>query len=87
VPPGERPQRVCTVLFNGSWTRVTMARSLFEACRNAWDWFQDPFWKGPRPTPDTVFSVRVVGREEWPVYRVRVQSFLAPHTLERSMPE
>jgi hypothetical protein len=60
-----------------------MAASLFEACRTAWAWFNDPFWKGPHPTPDTVFTVRVVGLEQ-AVYRVRGRSFLAPEArIER----
>jgi hypothetical protein len=71
------PSRTYAVSF-GSWTHVTMASSLFEACRNAWEWFNDPFWEGAHPTPDTVFTVRVVGSEP-AVYRVRGRPFLVPN--------
>jgi hypothetical protein len=61
-----------------------MAHSLFEARWNAWEWFQDPFWKGPRPTPDTVFTVR----GGWPGgaarLRVRAKSFIDGNGTQRS---
>jgi hypothetical protein len=27
------------------------------------NWFADPHWRGPRPRPDTVFEVTLVGDE------------------------
>jgi hypothetical protein len=81
------PSRTCTVSF-GNWTHVTMASSLFEACRIAWDWFNDPYWQGPHPTADTVFTVRIVGQDRHDVYRVRGRSFLAPEArLDQSSAE
>jgi hypothetical protein len=68
------PSKTCTVSF-GNWTHVTMASSLYEAGRNAWEWFQDPFWQGPKPTLDTIFKVRIVGQYDR-VYRIRPRSFL-----------
>lgn len=51
-----------------------MARTVFEAVRNAWDALQDPWWQGPRPTPETVFEVSVTGSGER--FRVAAQKAL-----------
>jgi len=40
---------------------VTEVRTLFEAVRNAIDFFAHPYWRGPKPKPDEVFSVALVG--------------------------
>jgi hypothetical protein len=47
---------------------VTMAHSVFEAVREGMDFFADPFWRGPKPTPEAVFEVSLVGDER--VWRV-----------------
>jgi hypothetical protein len=37
------------------------------------DWFTDPHWRGPRPGPDTVFDVSLVGdKRSWRVRAARV---------------
>jgi hypothetical protein len=44
--------RTCTVTFEhagGKYAHTTMARSVFEAARNALAFFAKPFWKRPRP--------------------------------------
>ena len=47
-----------------------------ESVANALDWFTDPFWKGPRPGPDTVFEVTTVGDERrWRVRARRVMEW------------
>jgi hypothetical protein len=40
------------------WATVTAAVTLFEAVRQAWEFFQDDFWRGPKPNLDTIFEVR-----------------------------
>jgi hypothetical protein len=54
---------------------VTDGKTLFEAVRKAWDWFQDPFWKGPKPTLDTIFKVTATARPG-EVWRVRARRAL-----------
>ena len=38
-----------------------MARSVFEAVREGMDFFVDPFWRGPKPTLETLCTVSLVG--------------------------
>jgi hypothetical protein len=38
-----------------------MADSVFQAVREGWEFFQDSFWYGPKPTLETVFDVSLVG--------------------------
>jgi hypothetical protein len=38
------------------WSQVIAGNTVFEAVRAAQVWFEDPFWKGPKPTLDTVFK-------------------------------
>jgi hypothetical protein len=56
-------QRVAAVSFEtldgNTWAHVTMASSLFEAVGRAGDRFAT--WQGPRPAPDQVFKVSLVG--------------------------
>jgi hypothetical protein len=41
-----RKRSACLISVTfGSWAHVTMAPSLFEAVRRAWDWFHDPHWR------------------------------------------
>ena len=47
----------------GSWANVTSANTLFEAVREAWDFYQTDFWRGPKPTLETIFEVSLVGDE------------------------
>ena len=49
----------------GTYTHVTGGDTLFEAVSRAMNWFADPYWRGPRPRPDTVFEATLVG-DEWP---------------------
>jgi hypothetical protein len=54
--------------------RVTGGDTLFEAVNRAMNWFADPYWRGPRPRPDTVFEVTLVGDER--KWRVTARSVL-----------
>jgi hypothetical protein len=69
--------RVCVVSFHargGEWSNVTTGNSVFEVVRNAMQFFADPFWKGPKPGMDTVFTVTIAADErQW---RVRGRSAL-----------
>jgi hypothetical protein len=58
-----------------TWSHVTASTTVFEAVRAAQEWFGDPFWRGPRPTMDTVFRVALVGDPR--VWRVRARSVRA----------
>jgi hypothetical protein len=68
--------RVSIVSFDHQgreWYCVTSGRSLFEAVRNAIRFFADPFWRGPKPRGDQVFTVALVGDERrWRVRGDRV---------------
>ena len=68
--------RACIVSFadvrGNEWSHVTAASTVFEAIREAQAWFDDPFWKGPKPSMDTVFKVSLVGDSR--VWRVRARS-------------
>jgi hypothetical protein len=46
-----------------------------EAAQNAMRFFADPFWRGPKPTPETIFEVVLVGDER--KWRVRGRMALA----------
>jgi hypothetical protein len=63
--------RTCIVSFQSrgaEWYNVTAASTVFEAVRTAMRFFLDPFWKGPRPNAQTVFTVTLVGdNREWRV--------------------
>ena len=55
------------------WYTVTAGNTLFEAVRNAMRFFADPFWRGPQPRRDAVFTVALVGDErKWRVHADRV---------------
>lgn len=62
-------------------SHVTDGKTLFEAVRKAYAWFQDPFWKGPKPTLDTVFKVMATASEE--VWRVRAGRALEAANIEQ----
>jgi hypothetical protein len=53
--------RTACVSFNdpkrGTYTHVTAGDTLFESVNRAMNWFADPYWRGPRPGPDTVFGL------------------------------
>ena len=40
---------------------VTAGNMLFEAVNRAMNWFADPYWRGPRPRPNTVFEATLAG--------------------------
>jgi hypothetical protein len=61
IPAAPR-QRVCTVSIQTGpgapyFAHTTMASTLFEAVANAKEFFDLDFWKGPKPTPETVYRV------------------------------
>src|SRR5215471_11282237 len=57
----------------GTYTHVTAGDTLFEAVNRAMNWFADPYWRGPRPGPNTVFEVTLVGdARKWRVTACRV---------------
>jgi hypothetical protein len=57
----------------GTFGHVTAGDTLMEAASEALDWFYDPHWHGPRPTPSTVLEVTLVGdRRCWRVSARRV---------------
>jgi hypothetical protein len=64
----------CTVGFRDCRTArywvTTAGPTLFTACASALEFFEQDFWKGPRPRPDTVLEVHQVGGAG--VYRVKV---------------
>jgi hypothetical protein len=71
-------QRTACVYFDsprGQFGHVTASDSLFEAASHALDWFADPHWKGPRPSPSTMLEITLVGDERrWLVSARRVMS-------------
>jgi hypothetical protein len=65
--------RVSIVSFEdrsgGQWYCVTAGRSLFEAVHKAMQFFADPYWRGPKPGKDAIFTVALVGDDR--LWRVR----------------
>jgi len=45
------------------WCNVTAASSVYEAVREGWNFFKDPFWQGQKPNLETLFEVSLVGDE------------------------
>jgi hypothetical protein len=80
--------RSCVVSFRDSrgdeWSHVTAASTVFKAVRAAQAWFSDPFWKGPRPTLDTVFKVALVGDDR--TWRARAMAVRTPETRNPQAP-
>jgi hypothetical protein len=61
-------QRVCTVSIRTGpgapyYSHTTMASSVFEAVACAKEFFELPFWRGPKPTPETLYRVRLIADE------------------------
>ncbi len=48
---------------------TTAGDTLFAACASALDFFARDFWKGPKPRPDSILEVHVVGSHR--SYKVR----------------
>jgi hypothetical protein len=71
--------RIAIVSFNRNghdWLHVTDGRSTHEVIRNATRFFADPFWKGPKPMPDELYTVAIVGDErKWRVRGDRVEGY------------
>jgi hypothetical protein len=72
------PSLTACVYFTDSagkqYGHVTAGRSVYEAAANALDWFTDPHWHGPRPSPDTLLQVTLVGdNRRWHVRTARVR--------------
>ena len=60
--------RTCAVSIRAGpdtpyYSHVTMARTLFQAVARAKEFFESDFWKGPKPKPETVYLVTLVGDE------------------------
>jgi len=59
--------RTCFISFRANdgklWCHVTAAETVFGAVREGWEFFQDPFWRGPTPSRDTTFEISLVGDE------------------------
>ena len=54
---------------------MTDGRTLFEAVRNAMRFFADPYWRGPKPGPDVILTVALVGDDrKWKVRAKRASS-------------
>ena len=75
IPAAPR-QRVCTVSIRARpgasyFAHTTMASSVFGAVAGAKEFFETDFWKGPKPTPETIYRVHLVADER--VFRVRDQ--------------
>jgi hypothetical protein len=59
---------VCFERQGREWYCVTAGRTLFESVRHAIQCFNYPFWRGPKPRADEIYSVSVVGDErKWKV--------------------
>ena len=66
--PSSQQQRTCTVSLRAHpnapyYSVTTMGSSLFEVVARAMEFFRSPFWRGPRPAPETVFLVQLVADE------------------------
>jgi hypothetical protein len=80
---GVMPSRTACVYFThpqrGQFGPVTAGSSVMETAANALGWFTDPHWRGPRPGPDTVLDVSLVGDgRTWHVRAGRVMAFHRP---------
>ena len=67
IPAAPR-QRVCTVSIRTGpgapfFSHTTMASTVFEAVAKAKEFFELDFWKGPKPTPETIYRVHLVADE------------------------
>jgi hypothetical protein len=58
------------------WTCTVAADTAFESARQAWRFFQNPFWRGPKPALDTVFEVSPINGEIRKTYYVRARRAL-----------
>jgi hypothetical protein len=67
IPAAPR-QRVCTVSIRTGpgapyFSHTTMATTVFEAVAKAKEFFELEFWKGPKPTLETIYRVHLVADE------------------------
>ena len=67
IPAAPR-QRTCTVSLRSApgrpyYSHTTMANTVFEAVSRAKEFFESDFWKGPKPTPETIYRVHLVADE------------------------
>ena len=61
-------QRVCTVSLRSApdrpyYSHTSKASSVFGAVSRAKEFFELDFWKGPKPTPETIYCVHLVADE------------------------
>ena len=72
--------KTCTVQFRtgaGAWVHVTAGLSVFHAAAKALEFFNSPHWHGPRPRPETILEVGLIGSERvWGVLRGRVREYI-----------
>jgi hypothetical protein len=64
----EAQQKTCTVCLRAApgkpyYSHTTMANTVFEAASGAKEFFLSDFWKGPKPTPETIYRVHLVADE------------------------
>ena len=43
--------------YGTEWYCVTDGRTVFEATCNAFRFFSDPYWRGPKPGADAIFTL------------------------------
>ncbi len=71
-----RDPKLCTVYIRDAQGRKfatnVSASSAHEAARAAIKFFEDTFWKGPKPTADTILEISAMGSDT--SVRVRVGS-------------
>ena len=87
--PDRVPSLTACVYFNDlegkQYGHVTAGSSVYEATSEALDWFTDPHWRGPRPTPSTVLEVTLVGDERrWRVPARKVNQWRSRAQPRRS---
>src|SRR5688572_28751815 len=88
--PAAPTQRVCTVSIRSRpgvpyYSHTTMASTVFEAVARAKEFFELDFWKGSKPTPETVYLVYLVADER--VFRVpaaAIERWQRNHGRDRS---
>jgi hypothetical protein len=76
--------RTACVYFDsprGTFGHVTAGDSLMEAASEALDWFHDPHWHGPQPSPATLLEVTLVGdSRRWLIPAQRVMEWRSLRT-------
>jgi hypothetical protein len=76
--PAAPRQRVAIVSIQAGpgapyYSHTTMASSVFGDVARAKEFFASDFWKGPKPTPETIYRVHLVADER--VFQVPADAF------------